>query len=194
MGYPVPEETFVSAFVIANSGREDLGEEQLTQLAHDEYKLGRTVDTQTLLLGGGVLGTRGARAMDYLDKLDQQRSQTHTLPDIPLSDNSATAAKPAPLIRRIGGTVSPPTWLHRVEPNLSEEAIQAGVHGSVLVNALIDQRGHATNIRVVRGLGMGLDERAVDSVRQSTFIPALDGGTPVPVELNIDVTFKDEPQ
>ena len=76
MGYPVPEKTFVDAYVLANSGQDDLTNDQLEQLGHDEYNMGLSVDTQTLLLGGGMLNTRGKRAMDYLDKLNRQQTQT----------------------------------------------------------------------------------------------------------------------
>ncbi|HEY5056038.1 MAG TPA: hypothetical protein VII58_07745 [Acidobacteriaceae bacterium] len=75
MGFPVSEETFVSAYVIANRGPENLSDEQLEQLAHDEYKMALGIDTQTLLLGGDVLNTRGKRAMDYLDELNRQQHQ-----------------------------------------------------------------------------------------------------------------------
>jgi hypothetical protein len=95
MGYPVPEENFVDAYVLANSGRDDLREGQLTQLGHDEYKMGMTIDTQTLLLGGGMLSTRGKRAMDYLDKLDRQQHQTQAAPGTAVSDGSAVSAQPS---------------------------------------------------------------------------------------------------
>ncbi len=73
-GYPVPESTFVDAYVLANYGKDDLDKEQLETLAHDEYRMGQQIDTQTLLLGGELLGTRGKRAMDYLERL---RDQAH---------------------------------------------------------------------------------------------------------------------
>ena len=76
MGYPVPEKTFVDAYVLANAGREDLSEEQLVKLAHDEYTMGRQIDTETLLMGGDLFNLRGKRAMDYLYKLKQQQRQT----------------------------------------------------------------------------------------------------------------------
>jgi osmotically-inducible protein OsmY len=66
MGYPVSEETFLSAYVLANSGRDDLSKDQLIQLGRDEYTMGLQIDTQTLLMGGDLLSTRGRRAMDYL--------------------------------------------------------------------------------------------------------------------------------
>lgn len=74
-GYPVPEDTFVDAYVLANLGRENLDQEQLAQLGHDEYKMGKQIDTQTLLASSGPLDTRGKRAMDYLDKLHPQQNQ-----------------------------------------------------------------------------------------------------------------------
>jgi hypothetical protein len=76
VGYPVPEETFVDAYVLANAGRDDLSKDQLVQLGHDEYKMGLQINTQTLLVGGSALNTRGKRAMDYLDKLYRQQHQT----------------------------------------------------------------------------------------------------------------------
>jgi hypothetical protein len=190
MGYPVPEETFVNAYVLANSGRDDLSEVQLTQLAHDEYKMGMTIDTQTLLLGGGMLNTRGKRAMDYLDKLDRQQHQTQSAPGTAVSDGSAADVEAAPVVRPIGGSVSPPSWLHRVEPELSEDVTKVGNGGSVLLYAIIDENGYPTHIRVLRSLGAVLDGKAVAALRQSTFHPALDGGKPVQVELNIEVPFK----
>jgi hypothetical protein len=68
-GYPVPEEVFVEAYVRANAGLDDLDEVHLRELAHLEYRMGKTIDTQVLLLGGGIVNTRGKRAIDYLEKL-----------------------------------------------------------------------------------------------------------------------------
>lgn len=72
MGYPVSEEVFVNAYILANIGRDSLSESELDRLGHAEYQMGRQIDTQTLLIGGEVLGTRGKRAMDYLDRLHRK--------------------------------------------------------------------------------------------------------------------------
>ena len=77
-GFPVPEDMFVNAYVLANIGRDDLNQNQLAQLAHDEYEMAGQMDTQTVLLGGEFLDTRGKRAMDYLYKLSKQ-SQSRPL-------------------------------------------------------------------------------------------------------------------
>ena len=74
-GFPVPEEMFVNAYVLANVGREDLGQDQLAQLAHDEYQMAKQMDTQTVLLGGEFFNGRSKRAMDYLYRLSRQRQQ-----------------------------------------------------------------------------------------------------------------------
>jgi protein TonB len=60
-----------------------------------------------------------------------------------------------------------------------------------LVNVVIDPNGIPTKVRVVRGIGSGLDEKAVDAVRTYRFKPAMDHGQPVPVEINIEVNFQD---
>jgi periplasmic protein TonB len=93
-------------------------------------------------------------------------------------------------VRQIGGGVSPPSWLHKVEPEFSEEARKAKIGGNVLVYMIVDASGHPRNIKVIRGLGMGLDEKAIAAMQQSTFHPAMENGKPVPVELQVEVNFQ----
>ena len=52
------------------------------------------------------------------------------------------------------------------------------------------RRGLPTHVRVLRGLGMGLDEKAVEAVKQYRFRPSMENGKPVTVEMNIDVMFQ----
>lgn len=93
-------------------------------------------------------------------------------------------------IRRIGGGVSAPQLIFQVEPEFSEEARKAKVAGNVLVTLVVDTNGKPQRVRVLRGIGMGLDEKAIEAVRQYRFKPAMAGGTPVMVEVNIDVNFQ----
>lgn len=93
-------------------------------------------------------------------------------------------------VRQIGGAVLPPSWLHKVEPEFSEEARKAKIGGNVLVYMIVDASGHPRNIKVLRGLGMGLDEKAVEAMQQSTFHPAMENGKAVPVELQVEVNFQ----
>ena len=92
--------------------------------------------------------------------------------------------------RRIGGGVSAPILTYSVEPEFSEEARKAKVAGNVLVNLWVDTNGNPTHVRVIRGVGMGLDEKAVEAVRQYKFKPAMENGKPVLVELNVEVNFQ----
>ena len=93
-------------------------------------------------------------------------------------------------VRRIGGGVSAPQLIFQVEPEFSEEARKAKVAGNVLVTLIVDTTGHPQRVHVLRGIGMGLDEKAIEAVKQYRFKPAMEGGKPVPVEVNIDVNFQ----
>ncbi len=77
-----------------------------------------------------------------------------------------------------------------MEPEFSEEARKAKVAGNVLVNLWVDTNGLPSHVRVIRGVGMGLDEKAIEAVKQYKFKPAMEGGKPVLVELNIEVNFQ----
>ncbi len=93
-------------------------------------------------------------------------------------------------IRKVGGDVSAPAVTHTVDAQFSEEARQKGAGGIVLVNFIVDQRGVPQNVHVIRGVGMGLDEKAVDAVRQYRFKPAMENGKPVAVQINAEVNFE----
>jgi protein TonB len=92
--------------------------------------------------------------------------------------------------KRIGGGVSAPQVIYQVEPEFSEEARKAKVAGNVLVNLWVGTDGLPSHVHVIRGVGMGLDEKAVEAVRQYRFKPAMENGKPVLVELNIEVNFQ----
>lgn len=92
--------------------------------------------------------------------------------------------------RQIGGGVSSPVVIYSVEPEFSEEARKAKVAGNVLVKLWVDTNGLPSHVHVIRGVGMGLDEKAVEAVKQYKFRPAMENGKPVLVELNIEVNFQ----
>jgi periplasmic protein TonB len=92
--------------------------------------------------------------------------------------------------RRVGGGVSAPVLIFSVEPEFSEEARKAKVAGNVLVNLWVDTNGNPSHVHVIRGVGMGLDEKAMEAVRQYKFKPAMENGRPVLVELNVEVNFQ----
>lgn len=91
---------------------------------------------------------------------------------------------------RPGGGVSPPVPIYRVEPEYTEEARKAKYQGTVVLYAVVDPDGVVRNIRVMSRLGLGLDEKAVEAVRQWKFKPGMKDGRPVPVAAAIEVTFR----
>jgi len=76
------------------------------------------------------------------------------------------------------------------QPEFSPEARQDKIHGAVTVNCIVDQHGLPVDVHVVRGLGHGLDEKAVEAVKQYRFRPAMENGKPVAVYLDIEVNFE----
>lgn len=60
----------------------------------------------------------------------------------------------------------------------------------MLVNRSLEANGNPSHVHVLRGVGMGLDEKAVAAVRQYKFKPAMENGRPVLVELNVEVNFQ----
>jgi protein TonB len=90
----------------------------------------------------------------------------------------------------VGGDVSAPRLIYQVDPEFSEEARKAKFQGEVLVSLVVDATGRPTQVKVIRPVGMGLDEKAMEAVRQYKFAPAKKGGTAVPVLLNVAVNFQ----
>jgi len=91
---------------------------------------------------------------------------------------------------RIGGGVSAPTLLYKVEPEYSEEARKAKFQGTVLIFIVVDERGNPRDLKVVRPLGLGLDQKAVEAVMQWKFNPGKKDGKPVAVQATIEVNFR----
>jgi TonB family protein len=91
---------------------------------------------------------------------------------------------------RIGGGVTAPKLLSKVEPSYTEEARLAKYQGTVVVATDIGTDGTAQSMRVVRGLGLGLDEEALKAISQWKFQPAAKDGQPVAVQATIEVNFR----
>jgi TonB family protein len=96
----------------------------------------------------------------------------------------------APNVYKIGGNVTAPILLSKIEPEYSQDARAAKYQGTVLLYVEIGTDGLAHNIQVSRGLGFGLDEKAVQAVTQWKFKPATKDGQPVTVSANIEVNFR----
>jgi periplasmic protein TonB len=91
---------------------------------------------------------------------------------------------------RIGGGVSPPSILYKVEPEYSEEARKAKFQGTVTLSVVVDEKGNPRDIKITRPLGLGLDQKAIEAVEKWKFSPGKKDGKPVPVYAQIEVNFR----
>ncbi len=91
---------------------------------------------------------------------------------------------------RIGGNISAPIPIFTPEAEFSDEARRAKYQGEVMVSIIVDAHGNPQNARIVRPLGMGLDEKALEAVMKYKFKPAMRDGHPVPVYLTVAVNFR----
>ncbi len=96
-------------------------------------------------------------------------------------------SRPNPRRQRLS---SQPQLLWKTEPEYSEEARKARYQGTVSLVLEIDAQGRPRNIRVVRSLGLGLDERAVEAVAQWKFKPGLLNGRAVSSPVTVEVSFR----
>ena len=91
---------------------------------------------------------------------------------------------------RIGGGVSAPQLLYKVEPEYSEQARQAKCQGTVVLSVVVDESGLPRKIKVVRALDVGLDQEAVKALQKWRFKPGMKDGKAVPVLATIEVNFR----
>ncbi len=93
-------------------------------------------------------------------------------------------------ILTVGGDVSAPSVLFKVDPEYSEEARKAKVAGIVALSAVVDTTGTARNLHVVTSLGFGLDEKVIEAVLKWKFKPSFKAGEPVNTRVLIEVNFR----
>jgi len=75
-------------------------------------------------------------------------------------------------------------------PEYTDEARKAKIEGKVVVKAVVTASGRAVDISILRGLGSGLDEKAIEAVKKWSFKPASDSnGHPIAVAVPMEVTF-----
>jgi len=88
------------------------------------------------------------------------------------------------------GSSLAPRLIQKVEPEYTEEARKARLQGTVLVYVKVTPDGRATDMKVLRALGMGLDEKALECVAKWRFEPGTKDGHAVTVEAQIEVNFR----
>ena len=93
-------------------------------------------------------------------------------------------------VYRVGGGVSPPKALYSPDPEFSEEARKAKYQGTVVLSIVVGADGRPRDVRVLRSLGMGLDENAMEAIRKWRFEPGRKDGIAVAVAVSIEVNFQ----
>ena len=83
-----------------------------------------------------------------------------------------------------------PRAIYSPEPDYSEEARKAKFQGIVILQVVVDSDGRSREIRVARSAGMGLDEKAIEAVRQWRFEPGTKDRHAVAVVVNVEVNFR----
>ena len=84
-----------------------------------------------------------------------------------------------------------PTCAYCPDPRYTDEAREAKLQGKVTLRVLVGTDGRAAQIQMIQGIGMGLDDRAVESVRTWRFVPADDAARrTVPMWVTIEVVFR----
>lgn len=91
---------------------------------------------------------------------------------------------------RVGGDVKAPEKVTFPSPQYTEIARKARIQGVVIIEAIIDKAGNVTNVKILKGLPMGLDQSAADAVKKWKFKPATLNGKPVAVIYNLTVNFQ----
>lgn len=142
---------------------------------------------------------QGSQAQTLQDQVVTEKQQETSkmagetdLPDVdagPSNDSSRLGVGGG--LYHVGGGVTAPVPLNNVEAEFTEEARQAKLQGTCMISLIVNAEGNPQDPRVVRGLGKGLDEKALEAVRKYKFRPAMkDGNMPVPVMITVEVTFR----
>ena len=107
------------------------------------------------------------------------------IPEAPTTGVAGTGAGPM----QVGGDVAPPIKVFAPSPPYTEEARQGRIQGVVILEAIIDAMGNVSQVKVLKGLPMGLSETAVEAASNWRFEPATKNGIPVPVFFNLTIRF-----
>lgn len=93
-------------------------------------------------------------------------------------------------VYRPGSGVDPPRLLREVRADYTDDARRKNITGEVVLEIVIRRDGSVGDVKLLRGLNAGLDQRAIEAVRQWRFAPARLKGTPVDVAVEVSVEFK----
>ncbi len=93
-------------------------------------------------------------------------------------------------IKVVSEGMTPPKVLNSIDPSSNEYAQKYGIAGIELLRTVVDANGIPRQMAIARPIGFGLDEKAVEAIKNSRFRPATLNGQPVPVVIDLVVTFR----
>src|ERR1700722_1216343 len=109
---------------------------------------------------------------------------------IPFGDDSGVPDRGSPdCAHPPEGNVTPPRAIYSPQPEFSEQARRHKITGTVVLSLTVGLDGIAHDIKVEKGLGYGLDEKATDAVSRWKFEPALKDGQPIEKQIKVEVSF-----
>ena len=115
--------------------------------------------------------------------------QATALPVTPSPDSGAIKRADDADFKARGG--HSPVLMYQVDPEFTEAARKKRISGNVTISFVVDRNGKPKDLHVLKGVGLGLDEKAVEAVRQYRFKPATDAdGQPVAMPLTVNVNFQ----
>jgi len=129
--------------------------------------------------------TKARRKIPLYRLISLPEQQLSPLPNAP----EETTLEPSDL-NTIGGSIKAPVLIHSVNAEFTEAA-RRGKHGGICILSLVvDRNGMPRDVRIVKALGYGLNEKAVEAAQQYRFKPAMKDSEPVPVTIHVEVSFK----
>jgi TonB family protein len=135
------------------------------------------------------------KALDNIFSKDIDQAMMSHLPDY-WQEYFASKSQHRPFmpadasIKVVGDGVTPPQVLNSIDPSSNEFAQEFGIAGMEQLRTVVDSTGIPRQIVIARPIGFGLDEKAVEAVKNSHFRPATVNGQPVPVVVDLVVTFR----
>jgi TonB family protein len=109
--------------------------------------------------------------------------------DVTPPQDAAKSATAHEKVYKVGGDVTPPVLTYSVDAKFTKKAKDAKYQGVSVVSCVVDADGMPQHVHTIRKLGMGLDEKAIEAVRQYKFKPSTLHGKPVAVQITIEVNF-----
>jgi TonB family protein len=143
--------------------------------AHSAMLMNKALDN---IFAGDIDLRMMSRLPDYWQEYFTSKSQHHQF-----MPNDAG-------IKVVSEGMMPPKVLNSIDPSSNEFAQKYGIAGMELVRTVVDASGTPRQIAIARPIGFGLDEKAVEAVKNSHFQPATLNGQPVPVVIDLVVTFR----